>query len=167
MKLKWILLAVSLIIFLGPLGTALVMYRNNLLGLVIPDVSGLLGEQGFKLEYADCQLDLTGSSMLKLKVINPFNVKLKLNSISMEVLCSEHSISLGYASRNTPQDILAKTTVIIELQLTFTPQGQAHIYSEHLGSDLYIDLKNAKLNISGMEISSDELGNRLGPIGIP
>jgi len=165
MNMKWILLAISVVIFVGPIGSALVIHRDNLAALVVPEAPEFMTATP-KIEYVGYEIIDLSKQLLKFEIVNPYRVKLRLNSISAEVFCSDHDVFLGFANETGSIDIRAKSSAIISLLLTFTSEGQTHILTNHLGKDIYVDLRGLALDIQGIKILYKE-DIRVGPISIP
>jgi len=168
MNIKWVLLAISVVTFLGPMGAALVIYRDNLATLVVPETPEFMTVAP-EIEYVGYQIiDPLKPPSLKFKIANPYSINLRLNSISAKVFCSDHDTLLGFANETGSINIPAKSPAIISLVLTFTSEGDMHIITNHLGkNDFYVDLRGLALDIQGIKLRYEEQISRVGPIPIP
>lgn len=142
---------------------ALVIYRNNLMDLVIQEKTAEFFTEAPEFEYAGYD---TAKRVLRFKIGNPYSKDLNFSSISAEVFCSDHDFLLGCANETEPINIPKKSSVTIEIALNFTAEGTTHIATHHLGKDFYVDLQNLAVDIQGIRIKVAELG-RLGPISWP
>jgi len=161
MNIRWVLLAISVLIFVGPIGAALVIYRDNLAALVMPETPEFLTAAP---EITYVGIDSSNPLSMRFKIENPYKMSLSLNSIGAEVFCSDHNTLLGFANETDSVSIPAKSTAIISLALTFTSQGVTHIQTSHLGTNFYIDLRDLELDVQGIKLHSEEQISHVGPI---
>jgi hypothetical protein len=168
MSIKWVLTAISVLIFVVPICGALIDYQNDLAALVMPETPESLTQPSPNMEYVGYQItDPLKPPLLKFRIYNSYSVNLRLDSIGAEVFCSDHGTFLGFANGTGVVDIPAKSSEVIGLTLTLTSEGEAHIYHNHLGGDFYIDLRSLALNVQGIKIRYREQISRIGPIRIP
>lgn len=152
MQIKWVLLTISLILSLGPICGAILVYRGNLLALVTPtDIEFFenFSENLPQIELVDCNLtELT----LTVNISNPLETTLHVDSVSAEIFCKTHSVHLGQLHESAPLDILPKTSGLFTLQLELTSAGEEHIQSLHDDGDIEIELRNFELCIQGITV---------------
>jgi hypothetical protein len=169
--LKLFLIMLNVVMLVGPVLGVILVYQNNLEGMVItPQIENVMSGGGFmgkiKLpQFVSATPDLGGRSVtLVFKFTNPFNYDLMVKSISADIECSEHGFPLGNASLAQPTDIPAGATVELSILASWTKEAEEHFNVEHSGAT-NIDAKvvNLKINVNDISIESDEAY----PISVP
>ena len=156
MNIKWILIAISIAIAVGPIGVGLLMYQNNIAALIMPEEPKFIKEaQEFSNITGDTWHYNPTTHTASFSFPNPFSTTLTFNSISADVYCSEHNILVGHMSFSSPTNIPSKSSGLISLVITFTTQGEAHIIAYH-GGTLNVDIRNMNINIQGITLRSKE-----------
>lgn len=173
MNLGIILAAISIIIVVGPIASAIVIYKDNPLALVIPDVEELTDkiEDYFPtVEYVGYEIiDPESSFRVMFNITNNSDEDLTFNTINFSAYCSQHDeVLLGYGyGEGFPLTISGLSSGILSLHITFTIQGQTHIETHHRGdTNFHAIVKNVLVVVQGVEV---DLGEEIdvGPIEIP
>ena len=92
------------------------MNQNNLLGLVVPpEINTVLtnfaseeqlGESLANITLVDSHYDSSSRMVtVTFEVTNPLKFDLAVNSLSADVLCAKHGVSLGHGGINNPVDL--------------------------------------------------------------
>lgn len=164
MNIKWILVAISILTSLGPIVAAVVIYKDNLMTLVMPETSGLTTVTP-NIKYEDCDFSDPSKPLLKFKIENPYKINLKLNSTRAEVYCSSHNVHMGSARETSSMNIPPESSKTVSLVLSYTSEGETHVLNSHLGkSDLYLDLRDLTFEIQGLTLHFEQEISHIGPI---
>jgi hypothetical protein len=162
--LKVFLILLNVIMLVGPVLGVVLVYQNNLKGMVItPQIENIMSGNSFmgkmKLpQFVSATPDLDGRRVtLVFKFTNPFNYDLMVKSISANIECSMHGFTLGNASLVQPTNIPAGATVELSILASWTKEAEEHFTAEHSGAT-NIDAKvvGLKINVNDITIESDE-----------
>lgn len=173
MNLGAILAAISIIIVVGPIASAVIMYKDNPIELVMPDIEEITDkiEDYFPtVEYVGYEIiDPESSFRVKFNVTNNSDEDLTFNTIKFSAYCKQHEeVFLGYGhGEGFPLTIPGRSSGILSLFVTFPMEGQTHIETHHRGdTDFHAILKDVLVVVQGVEV---ELGDVIdvGPIEIP
>jgi len=164
-KIRLFLILFTLTTTLGPVLGVMILYRNNLLGLIAPPavaelVSGTFVKEG-SLEppnLVSSDYDVKSRTVtLTFNFTNPFNFDLTLKSMSANVECDVHRVPLGVAVLKTPVDVLASETSLITVLCTWTQDAISHFQSSHTGAEsIDVDLVGLTIDTSGINIQMKE-----------
>jgi len=150
MHIKWILLIISIAIVVGPIGGALLAYRDDLQALVVPETPEFMSKTP-EITYLDYTIS-ANTIKLRFKFVNSYNTNLSISSIDAEIFCVEHNVKLGFANETTPIEVTSKSSAIITLALNVT-QAKTHFLTEHVGKTVVnIELRNLEVNVQGVKI---------------
>jgi len=173
LNLGIILAAISIIIVVGPIFSAVIIYKDNLIALIMPDIEGLtdkIGDYFPNVEYVGYEIiDPESSFRVIFNVTNNSDEDFTINTINFSAYCSQHEeVLLGYSyGEDFPVTISRGSSGIVSFHVTFTVQSQTHIETLHRGdTDFHATLKNVQVVVQGVEV---ELGDEIdvGPIEIP
>lgn len=173
MNLGTILAAISIIIVVGPIASAVVMYKDNPIALVMPDIEELTDkiEDYFPtVEYVGYEIiDPESSFRVMFNVTNNSDEDLTFNTIDFSAYCGQHEeVLLGYGhGEGFPLTISGRSSGELSIHVTYTEEGQTHIETHHRGdTNFHAILKNVLVVVQGVEV---ELGDEIdfGPIEIP
>ena len=167
------LAVVSVVIALGPIFSAIFLYRDNVTALVTPNIEELREkiEAYFPtVEYVG--YEIVGSELslrVMFNVTNNSDGDFKLNSMTFSVYCSGHEgVLLGSGHGvDFPLTISGRSSKIVSVQVTFTADGLSHVLALHRGdTDFYVVLRDVVVVAQGVEV---ELGDEIdvGPVVIP
>jgi len=167
-----ILALISIIIVVGPLASAVILYRDNLVALIMPDTEELTEKfEGYfpTVEYAGYEIvDPETSFRVLLNMTNNSDEHFTFDVMNFSAYCKEHNTLLGYGyGENLPLTIPPKSSDIFRLLITFTQGGQTDIETFHRGeTDYYAILRDVTIVVQGITV---ELGDEMeiGPIEIP
>jgi len=162
-KVRLILILISVAITAGPVSGALIVYRGNLLALLIPpdasrlatDLSNVSPNATF-VEYGYNTSSRTVT--LKINVTNPYSFDLTINSFWAEAECREHHYYLGNVTSNVSQNIPRNSSALIFAMMIWTQDAENHFQNSHPGeSSIFVDLVGSKVDIQGIAV---QLQNR-------
>ena len=151
MNIKWILVAISLVISFGPICAALVVHQSNLTALVMPENLEFLSEMPkVSVEYQ------AATQTLNLRVSNPYDTALVFESMEAKIFCSTHNVEVGHISTQNPTTIKANSNAIIGLPIILTSAGQTHFLSAHSGTAVNAELRDLELTVQGIKLTSSQ-----------
>ena len=167
------LAVVSVVIALGPIFSAVFLYRGDFAALVKPNIEELrekIGAYFPTVEYVGCEI--VGSELslrVMFNVTNNSDGDFKFNSMTFSVYCSEHKGVLLGSGHGVGflLTISGRSSKIASVQVTFTADGLSHVLALHRGdTDFYVVLRNVVVVAQGVEV---ELGDEIyvGPVVIP
>jgi hypothetical protein len=169
-KVRLLLTVITIAINVLPIAGVLLIYRDNLLGLVVPpeinnvinDVvtpGGSLEESVGNFTFVGSQYDEASRTVtLTFEVTNPLNVDLSVNSMSADVRCAEHDFPIGHALISDPVDIGAGETASIAIEGSWTQEAIDHFLTAHEGAQtIDIELSGLSVNVNGVSIQTDEV----------
>ena len=173
MNLGIILAAISILIVAGPLVSAVVIYKDEPIALVLPNVEEVTDNiQNFvpKVEYEGYEIvDPDSSFRVKFNITNNSNKDLTFNTINFSAYCKQHpGVFLGYGQgENFPLTVPEESSRILSILLTYTSAGRTHMENLHKGdTNFHAILKQVHVAVMGVEIElEDEVD--IGPIQIP
>lgn len=173
MNLGTLLAAVSIIIVVGPIVSAVIIYKDNLIELVMPDIEELtdkIEDYWPTVEYVGYEIiDPESSFRVTFNVTNNSGDDFTFNTIEFSAYCSKHGeVLLGYGyGEDFPLTIPGQSSRILSFHITFTVEGQTHVEAHHRGDmNFHAILKNVLVVVQGVEV---ELGDEIdvGPVEIP
>lgn len=176
MRIGLILFLISIIILLGPILIGILIYRENLVALVLPTEETMKNledtfqnlEETASFNYKDHEPVGSDSLRVRFTISNPYAIDLTVQSVSAKAYCHDHNKYIGSVQgENMPLQIPAKSSRILNLIISYSSEGKADINAYHRGvNNLYLDLKDMQLKIQGIEITSGEV-IQIGPLLIP
>jgi len=165
-KVKLILTAITIAINVIPIVGILVMYQDNLPGLVVPpeivdmltDVANSEDPVG-DITFVGSQYDAaTRTVTLTFDVTNPLAYDLTVDSLSADVRCEAHGFPMGQLAIAAPVSLRAGESSRVEVVGTWTEEAVEHIQTEHAGAhSIGIELVNASITVNGATVQTDEL----------
>lgn len=172
MNVGKILAIISIIIGVGPLASAALLYSGNPMGLIMPDVEEFTEKfEGYfpTIESVDFEIVNPGTSnRVLLNMTNNSDDRFTFDGMNFSVYCKEHNTLLGYGyGENLPMEIASKSFDVIELLVTFNQEGQMHIATFHRGdTNFYEVLRDITMVVQGVTVEMDS-DIEMGPIEIP
>jgi hypothetical protein len=187
-----ILILISIGTVVGPIAGVVVMYRDNLAGLVItPQINDLMnGGSGSGIMANDQAINnnnqdnyfggnivlpsFVSSSVNQadrtfqviFNVTNPLNYDLTVNSISSTVQCSQDHYVLGSISLANPVVIPSGQSSMLTISGYWTQNAENHIQTSHTGqTSINVELINTSVDVNGITVQ--ELNAVSIPSGIP
>jgi len=164
-KIRLLLILITLATIAGPIVGIMVLYRNNMIGLVVPPelteiVSGTFVNDG-SLEppkFVDSQYDLASRTVtLTFNFTNPLNFDLTIKSMSANIECTLHKLSLGHATLKDSVDIPPNQTALITVLGIWTDEAVSHFQSAHTDAKtIDVDLVGLTIDVSGINIQMKE-----------
>jgi hypothetical protein len=164
-KVRLILTVITIAINVLPIAGILLIYQNNLLGLVIPpEINKIMNDNPIteeslgNLTLVDSQYDATSRTVaLTFKFTNPFKFDLSVNSMFADVQCDAHDFPLGHATISNPVDVRAGETATIDVVGTWTQDAISHFQTAHAGAqNIDIELVGLAINVNGISVQTDE-----------
>jgi len=173
LNLGIILTAISILIVVGPIVSAVIIYKDEPLSLITPNVEELTDKiQDYvpTVKYDSYEvIDPESSFRVKFKVTNNYDEGLTFNTINFSAYCSKHeAVLLGYGyGEDFPLTIPGHSTRILSILVTYTTEGRNDIETNHMGdTNFQAVLKNTIVEVQGIEVElEDEI--TVGPIEIP
>jgi hypothetical protein len=159
-KIRLLLTLITLAIIVGPVVGIVIVYRNNLLGLVVPPevteiVSGtFVTKKPLEPQFVGSEYNITSRTVtLTFNFSNPFNFDLTINSMSANIECAVHKFLLGHAALNDPINVRVNETAVITILGTWTEDAISHFQTAHAGAEsIDVDLVGLTINIKGINI---------------
>jgi hypothetical protein len=132
----------------------LVAYQNNFMGLVMPSFPENLEAPSF----VESQYDEASKTVaLTFSFTNPLSSDLTVNSMSGNMECAAHGVSLGVAELDSPVKLRPGETKLITLQGTWTNEALAHFQNGHSGeTSVDVELTDLSIDIKGMKVHTDQ-----------
>jgi hypothetical protein len=166
-KVKLVLTLISVAITVGPIAAGLLMYRDNLLNLVLPSN---LQDTVHSFTSDKPEVKITGNPTInrtertvsfQYEITNPYGFDMVLNELTSNVVCANHTgVMFGHATvLGAPITIQAKSTRELSILMTYTKEGESHVKDLELHppqSKIYVYLTDLKVNIQGITISLEE-----------
>ncbi len=160
-----ILILINIGAIAAPVAVVAVIYSNNPVEMVVPPqveqiVSSTIdtGESIEPPQYISATFDpATRTITASFSFTNPFNLDLKIKSVSADVECAAHSFTLGNASLSNPVQLDARATAIINIIFTWTQEAEDHFNAMHSGeTNMGITLINLGIDVSGITVQVPE-----------
>jgi hypothetical protein len=148
-----------------PIAGVIVLYSNNLFEIVLPKeveetISNTLNiEESIQLpQYVTASYDTsTRTAQIIFNFTNPFELNLTVNTLSANLECENHNVTLGHANLNNQVEILEKETQNITIDFMWTETAELHFLNEHISeTSIEIKLVDIQLDISGITIETPE-----------
>lgn len=155
---KILLLLISVAITIGPIGTAAIIYRDNLIDLVVPPEASQLvtefSEEKPSVTFKEYEYNTSSRTVnLEISVTNPYAFSLVINSFSADVECTAHHVHLGKAYCHDPQSIPAKSTTSVVITVTWDEDATTHTDNNHSGeSSIFVDLVQLTADVQGINV---------------
>jgi hypothetical protein len=165
-----VLTVITIAINVLPIAAVLLMYQNNLLGLIVPpEVNTIvdkvltpedsLGEALENFTLVDSHYDAASRTVtLTFEIANPLQFDMTIDSMSADVRCAEHGFPLGHATITNPVAIRAGETAEISVEGTWTQDALQHFMTAHAGAKtIDIELTGISVTVNGVSIQTDEV----------
>jgi hypothetical protein len=174
-----VILSVSLVA--APVGAVVIIYRDDLAGLVVPpEIKGLLnGDGSFILNddvkaidgysddpnqilnnlvtptFVDAQVDESSKTFtVRVNVTNPLNYDLTLNELSTDVQSIQgQTLSVDVAH---PYTMPSGQSTIIQVQGSWTGAGEGFITDHWSDQSITISLANIVVDVNGVKVERSE-----------
>jgi hypothetical protein len=183
-KIKLFLTILSVIIAVTPLTVQVIIYRDNIVDLVIPPTVADLFEGGASNLYDADFFELAGGMSVALPYLsedpvlmpdntikltytftNPLDGKITITSIDAEIICIDHGFTLGKVFIE-PVTLESNQTLNIDVTCNLTTNAIEHITTNHKEQDsINTEFKNFKVELVDITITMDH--RKLGNIQIP
>ena len=174
-KVKIALTILSIAIVIVPLVGAAYVYRDNLLGLVVPpqvkslvsgDPSGsqfqmptLVGEPQYNAQ--------TGAVIVSFNFTNPLTNEVSIDKLSAEVQSEEGGVCLGDISLNQPIQIAPGETSTINVSGVLNQAAISQFEAQNPGvKGINISLANLNADVAGVTVHMDQVNNA-GQLQLP
>lgn len=157
----------------APLAAVAIIYSSNPVEMVIPPeveqiVSSTIntGESMEPPKYMSATFDPeTKTITATFSFTNPFNLDLKIKSVSADVECAAHGFILGNASLSKPVQLDARATAVIEIIFTWTEEAEEHFINRHSDeTSMGVRLVNLGIDVSGITVQVPESIDLIVPL---
>jgi LEA14-like dessication related protein len=157
----------------APVTAVVVMHQSNLVEIIVPpEVEEIVTNvfsvgSSFSLpQLIDSKYNEADRTVVAtFSFANPFDFELRVNSLSADVQCIEHSFMLGSAGLKEPVQLNPDQSTIITVVFTWTEAAESHFKTEHAeANNISIDLVNIAIDVSGIDIETPEHVNLTVPI---
>ncbi len=179
-KVKFALTILSILIVIGPLAGAAYVYRDNLLGLVVPpqiknmisggDSTGPQSQPEFQTPQLVGQPQYnaqTGAFTVSFNFTNPLTNEVSIDNLSAEVQSEEGGFSLGNISLNQPIQITPGETSIINVSGILNQATISQLEAQNPGvNGINISLENLNADVAGVNVHMDQVNN-VGQLQLP
>ena len=182
-KVKIALTVLTIAIMVGPLAVMVYIYRDNLLGLVLPpQVSNLVNmnnntnstalASNFHPPMPVGQPKYNPENRtytFAFNFTNPLESNISVDSMSAGVICKQHNVFLGNVSLDSPLRIAPNETAIIDISGGWTEEALNHFKTYHSGpedDDINVGLENLNVEVAGIQVSLDKLPD-IGWVPLP
>ena len=169
-KVKIILTLITIITIVGPLAGELILYRNDLSGLIIPpEIANLVnggltngslvtGEPLKPPQLVSSLYDpISRTINFSFNFTNPFKFDLTIKSMSANVECTQHGYPLGQVSLANPAHLDTGETALIPVKGTWTEEAVELFATAHAGAKtINVDLTGLNVDISGINLNMNE-----------
>ncbi len=179
-KVKIALTVLSILIVIGPLAGAAFVYRDNLVGLVVPpqvkslvnggDSTGSQSQPQFQPPQLVGQPQYnaqTGAFTVSFNFTNPLTNEVSIDKLSAEVQSEEGGVSLGNISLNQPIQITPGETSIINVSGILNQNAISQFEAQNPGvNGINISLANLNVDVAGITVHMDQVNN-VGQLQLP
>jgi hypothetical protein len=164
-RVRLILTVITIAINVTPVAGVLLMYQNNLLGLIIPPGISTLTNESFITEgslgnpiFVDSRYDaVSRTAILTFEFTNTLQFDLTINSMSAEVQCDTHDFPLGHATLNNIVSIGAGETATIDAVVIWTQEAISHFQTAHAGAQsIDVELVGLSVCTNGINVQTGE-----------
>ncbi len=174
------LTVLTIAIMVGPLAYTAYIYRDNLMGMVMPpQISGLLGDGGDNSGFPSLSSNFQAptpvgepqyfpenhSYAFAYNFTNPLPEDISVDGFSAE-LYSTDGVYLGSVGLNNPLHINAGGNGIIDISGGFTQQAIDYFKSQN-STSIDVNFKNIDVNVDGFNFHLDDPSNLMGSIPLP
>ncbi|MGA3060393.1 MAG: hypothetical protein ABSD92_08490 [Candidatus Bathyarchaeia archaeon] len=168
-KVKIALTLLSILIVVGPLVGAAVVYRSNLAGLVIPpQVKNLTSGNSTASQFQTPTLvgqpqynAQTGVYTASFNFTNPLTTGISIDKLSADVKSTDGA-SLGNISISQPLQISSGETSIIGVSGVLNQAAISQFEAQNPGvNSMNISLANLNVDVAGVTVHMDQINNAL------
>jgi hypothetical protein len=173
-KVRIALTLLSIAIIVGPLIGLLYVYRDNVVGLIVPpqlknllsggDSSGSQSSQllpNFQMPQPVGQPqynNVTGAFVYQLNVTNPLTTQLSLSQLSAEVV-GGNNVTLGTVSAQ-PISLAPGASAIINITGNLNQNEIKQLTAQNSsGTNLNVSLENVNVDVGGIKVHFNQLNN--------
>ena len=179
-KVKIALTVLSILIVIGPLSGAAFVYRDNLVGLVVPpqvkslvsggDSTGSQSQPQFQPPQLVGQPQYnaqTGAFTVSFNFTNPLTNEVSIDKLSAEVQSEEGGVSLGNISLSQPMQITPGETSIINVSGILNQNAISQFEAQNPGvNGINISLANLNVDVAGVTVHMDQVSD-VGQVQLP
>ncbi len=179
-KVKLALTVLSILIVIGPLAGIAYVYRDNLLGLVVPpqikslvsggDSTGSQSQPEFQPPQIVGQPQYnaqTGAVTVSFNFTNPLTNGVSIDNLSAEVQSEEDGVCLGNISLSQPIQIAPGETSTINVSGVLNQATISQFEAQNPGvNGINISLENLNADVAGITVHMDQVNN-VGQLQLP
>jgi hypothetical protein len=182
-KIKLFLTILTILIAVVPIATHVIIYRENLVGLILPPTLAELFFGGTDNLVTADTVDFAGMSFslpillgdpillqndtlrLIYEFTNPLDGKITINAIDADIVCIDHNFPLGTVFID-PAALEPNQTLEFNVTGILTLQALGHITTHHKNQNsINTEFRNFSVDLTGIKITMPQ--RKLGPIQLP
>jgi len=185
-KVKILLTILTILIAVVPITAEILIYKDNLAGLVIPpEISNLINGGNIADNIGTVTGDISNTPFeppmlsgepqyfpenntvkFTYNFTNPLQTEITITTLQAEVVCHDHGFALGSVGID-PSTLAPGQTIDITAFGVLSNEALEHIATQHAGqSSINADFKNLDVEMGGVTIQMD-LQQYVGSIPIP
>ena len=171
-KVKTALTLVSIAIIVGPIAGAVFLYRDNLLGLVVPpQVKSLLKGNSSGSQFqppisvGEPQYNpTTGTGTLTFNFTNTLTNAVSIDKLSGEAISTEYGLTLGNISLSEPINVAPGETATITASGIWNQQAISQFEAQNPGvKSVNVSLENLNVDVAGINLEMTN-GSNVGQL---
>jgi hypothetical protein len=168
-----ILILINIGAIAGPVTAVAVVYRDNPIEMVVPPeveqivTNTLNTARPVELpQYISSTCDPSARTVSAIfSFTNPFNLDLRINSLSADIMCIDHRFALGSARLSNPVQLDEGATAMITIVFTWTQEAEEHFQTAHPeATSIDIEMVNLGIDVSGITVQVPESINLNVPL---
>ena len=185
-KVKILLTILTILIAVVPITAEVLIYRDNLTGLVIPpEISNLMNGGNIAANMGTVTGDIANTPFeppmlsgepqyfpenntvkFTYNFTNPLETEITITTLQAQVVCHDHDFLLGEVGID-PSTLAPGQTIDITAFGVISDEALEHIVTQHAGqTSINADFKNLEVEMGGVTIQMD-LQQYVGNIPIP
>jgi hypothetical protein len=185
-KVKILLTILTILIAVVPLTVEVLIYRDNLTGLVIPpEISNLLNGSNIAGNVGTVSSDISNTPFeppmlsgepqyfpenntvkFTYNFTNPLETEITIKTLQAQIVCHDHGFVLGEVGID-PSTLEPGKTINITAFGVLSDEALEHIATQHAGeTSINVDFQNLDVEMAGVTIQMD-LQQYVGNIPIP
>lgn len=164
-KISVILAVINILVAAGPVLGMVAVHVSNPIEVILPpevqeltETLGSFGETLQTIELINVTYNPdTRTLTLLFSITNKLNIDLEVNNIEADVICTQHSYTLGRAYLSSPVNLESGKRSYLTVVSEWTADAEQHVRSQHAGQDtIDISLVNFTVNIRGMVVQTTQ-----------
>lgn len=154
----------------GPVLSAVAVYHDDLSSLILTRSTladlGTLEQAIPTATYLGYEVENESLLRAFFSISNPYNVSITFTTLQSECFCHEDGTRIGFAeAEDLPLGIGSHEVGMLCMDLHFTETGKNDVLSHYnSGGSLYIDLRNLRVVVQGVEVNYNRDVLEIGPM---